>query len=48
VAGYHIAFLVAAGLMLLADVVLVVFVRARHVAHVAVEGAGTLAPAGSA
>jgi predicted MFS family arabinose efflux permease len=48
VAGYHVAFLAAAGLMLLADVVLVVFVRARHVAHVAVEGAGGLAAVGSA
>jgi len=47
VAGYHVAFLVAAGLMLLADVVLVVFVRARHVEHVVIEGAGALAPAGS-
>jgi EmrB/QacA subfamily drug resistance transporter len=48
VAGYHVAFLVAAGLMLLADVVLALFVRARHVAHVAVEGAGGLTPVGSA
>jgi EmrB/QacA subfamily drug resistance transporter len=47
VSGYRLAFIVAAGLMLLADVVLVTFLRARHVAGVAVEGAGALAPAGS-
>jgi MFS family permease len=47
VSGYRLAFIVAAGLMLLADVVLVTFLRARHVEHVSVEGAGALAPAGS-
>jgi hypothetical protein len=45
VSGYRLAFIVAAGLMLIADVVLLTFLRARHVEHVAVEGA--LAPAGS-
>ena len=45
VSGYRLAFIVAAGLMLLADVVLVTFLRKRHIEHVAVEGAGALAPA---
>ena len=48
VSGYRVAFVVAAGLMLMADVVLVTFLRRRHIAHVSVEGAGTLAPAASA
>jgi EmrB/QacA subfamily drug resistance transporter len=48
VSGYRLAFIVAAGLMLMADVVLVLFLRARHIEGVAVEGAGALAPAGSA
>jgi len=47
VSGYRLAFVVAAGLMLAADVVFVLFLRARHVEHVAVEGAGQLAPVGS-
>jgi EmrB/QacA subfamily drug resistance transporter len=47
VSGYRLAFVVAAGLMLIADVVLVTFLRKRHIAHVAVEGAGALAPASS-
>ena len=38
VSGFRIAFIVAAGLMLMALVVLVTFLRARHVAHVAVDG----------
>ena len=43
VSGYRLAFIVAAGLMLIADVVLIGFLRARDVAHVSVE-AGALAP----
>ena len=38
VSGYHIAFIVAAGLMLMGLVVLVTFLRARHVEHVEVGG----------
>jgi EmrB/QacA subfamily drug resistance transporter len=43
VSGYRLAFIVAAGLMLAADVVLVGFLRQRHIEHVSVE-AGALAP----
>ena len=38
VSGYRVAFIVAAGLMLMALVVLVTFLRARHVEHVGVDG----------
>ena len=38
VSGYRVAFIAAAGLMLMALVVLVTFLRARHVEHVAMDG----------
>jgi MFS family permease len=48
VSGYRIAFIVAAGLMLLALAVLVTFLRARHVEHVAVDATPLPVPAAPA
>jgi EmrB/QacA subfamily drug resistance transporter len=45
VSGYRIAFLVAAGFMLIAMVVIVSFLRARHLEHVVLDG--ELAPSGA-
>ncbi len=46
VSGYRIAFIVAAGFMMLSILILVVFLRPRHLEELAVEG--ELAPAVSA
>ncbi|MGH2852131.1 MAG: hypothetical protein ACRDLP_16140, partial [Solirubrobacteraceae bacterium] len=45
VSGYRLAFIVAAGLMMCAIVILILFLRPRHLEHVALEM--ELAPAGS-
>ncbi len=47
VSGYRVAFLVAAGFMLTSILVIVSFLRSRHLEHVVLDGEAAPAPAGA-